>query len=171
MTTELAVVSNANERIFVMPVDVPRWSSGQSNFETVFDASNGRGHCRWCGGEMSVHYPKEGRALTHRCCSLVCQILYAVKLGYFELPLKNDGSINLAAGRRQLSELGDVVLHGNVFPGWREKAGAVGSLRMCKYTAHGRHNLPHGARANQDYCGPECRSAAFRSKTQIVQAA
>jgi hypothetical protein len=72
----------------VLPADIERWASGQANYETVYDASEGAGHCRWCGGKMSAHYPKDGRALNYRCCSLFCQILYSVHLGYFEVPVK-----------------------------------------------------------------------------------
>src|SRR5712692_3671635 len=94
----------------MMPLDIERWASGQANYETVHDTSDGHGKCRWCGGKMSPHYPKDGRALNYRCCSLFCQILYGVHLRYFEMPVKGNGEINWAEGRRQLSALEDVSI-------------------------------------------------------------
>jgi hypothetical protein len=141
--------------------DIERWASGQANQETVYDASDGSGHCRWCGGEMSSHYPKEGRALQYRCCSLFCQLLYAGHLGYLGVPVKSGGEINWAKGRHLLSALGDILLKSNQAPGWYQGFAVV---RYCRNLTDGRHSLPHGARANQDFCGSACRQADYRGQ-------
>jgi hypothetical protein len=148
------------------PGDIERWASGQSNYETVHDASDGLGHCRWCGGKTSGHYPKSGRALNYRCCSLFCQLLYASTLGLFAVPVKNGGEINWAEGRRRLSTLEDVALKGNKSPDWYEGFAVV---RYCANLRDGRHSLPHTAKAAQDFCGSACRQAAYR--TQKAKAA
>ena len=96
----------------MLPGDIERWASGKANYETYLDASEDVGHCHWCGGDMSAHYPKDGRALNYRCCSLFCQIMYATHLGKTTLPVKSTGEINWADARRQLSALEDVPCRG-----------------------------------------------------------
>jgi hypothetical protein len=145
----------------MLPSDIERWASGQSNYETVYDSSDEKGHCRWCGGDMSPHYPKDGRALNYRCCSLFCQILYGTFIGAFELPIKSNGEINWAEGRRQLSALEDVSVRGNLAPKWYEGLAVV---RYCGNLTDGRHSLPRGARKGQQFCGAACRVAAYRAK-------
>lgn len=143
------------------PSDIERWASGQANYETVYDASDGQGWCRWCGGKMSAHYPKDGRALNYRCCSLFCQILYGVHLEFFKMPVKSNDEINWAEGKRQLAALEDVSIKGNLAPDWYEGFSVV---RHCSNQTAGRHSLPHGARRGQTFCGSACRVAAFRAK-------
>ena len=143
--------------------DIPRWASGSANYETVFDGSDGHGRCRWCGAKMSAHYPKNGRALNYRCCSLFCQILYGAHLRYFVLPLKANGELNVAEGKRELASLEDVTIRSNQTPDWFDAAKPT-FIRQCANGTDGKHSLPHNPRKGQEYCDSRCRVAAHRAK-------
>ena len=147
----------------MLSTDIPRWASGSANIETMYDVSDGHGRCRWCGAKMSAHYPKTGRALTYRCCSLFCQIMYGAHLRYFVLPLKANGEINFAEGKRELSALADVTIRGNQTPEWFDTSKPT-FTRDCANTTDGKHSLPHNARKGQEYCDSRCRVAAHRAK-------
>lgn len=150
-------------RTALHPKDIERWASGFGNHENFCDSSDGFGRCRWCGGKMSAHYPRNGRALNYRCCSMVCQLLYAAHIGYFGLPVKGDGVINFAEGRRRLSALEGLEIRGNLVPVWFDKAKPT-LTRYCGNTTDGQHSLPHNARKSQRFCNSRCRVAAHRAK-------
>jgi hypothetical protein len=76
-----------------------RFSSGESNLDNLLDGSK-HGRCRWCGTKMPRDYPKDGHALVYRCCSAICQLLYAYAiLGYFILPTVS-GKVDFETGGR-----------------------------------------------------------------------
>jgi hypothetical protein len=143
------------------PLD--RFSSGESNFENLLDASK-HGRCRWCGTAMAKEYPpKDGHAFVYRCCSAICQILYAgLDVIYGEEP---DSEVDFDEAEMLLLTDHDVKMHRKRFPTWFRKEGALAEgYRYCLNETNGRHVLPRDARKNQNYCGRACQQAAHRAR-------
>lgn len=142
------------------PLD--RFSSGESNFENLLDATK-HGRCRWCGTAMPKEYPKDGHAFVYRCCSAICQILYAgLPVVYGEEP---DCEVDFDEAETLLLTDHDVKMHRKRFPTWFRKEGAPAEgYRYCANETSGRHALPRQARANQNYCDRACQQAAHRAR-------
>lgn len=144
-----------------LSVLMDRFCSGERNEGNVLSAP----HCRWCGTGMTGPYPKDGRALTHRCCSALCQIMHAAcNLHYFCLPLMGESEIDFRWAVERLAEYG-VKMHARRYPAWFRQASEedLAGRRHCQNERDGKpHFLPPEARANQSYCDRACRQGAYR---------
>jgi hypothetical protein len=156
-----------------------RFCSGEPNKDNLQDESDRKGgRCRWCGTRsgMPDNYPRDGRALVHRCCSAFCQVLFASYSaggrGYFSLPQDNKGEIDFDKAAELLAEH-DVTLHRRKYPIWFESKETEGAefrreQRYCAYVGIKKHLMPSNASKKRIFCDQNCRREARLDRLKVA---